>query len=121
VCLTRDLFFGVRIADTASRLGWRVITLGNQDDPVATIREFDPALVLVDLLATRDQWIALIRAARTAQRSPVTTVAFGSHMDLESRAVALEAGASHVLANSKLVTELPTLFARHAPSTPTSS
>jgi hypothetical protein len=39
-------------------------------------------------------------------------LAFGSHMDLEARAKALEAGAQRVVANSKFTSDMPGLVRR---------
>ncbi|HXL35787.1 MAG TPA: hypothetical protein VN954_01160, partial [Ktedonobacteraceae bacterium] len=39
-------------------------------------------------------------------------LAFGSHMDLEARSKALEAGAQRVVANSKFTSDMPGLVKR---------
>jgi hypothetical protein len=39
-------------------------------------------------------------------------LAFGSHMDLEARAKALQAGAQRVVANSKFTSDMPGLVKR---------
>lgn len=114
--LTRDLFFGVRIADTAARAGWQAVSLQVDDDPDLVIGQVVPVLVLADLQADAARWGALLRAAQSARNGPITAVAFGSHRDLATRAAAQQAGASAVIANSRLFSDLPGFLARYAPA-----
>src|SRR2546426_759659 len=68
-----------------------------------------PALVIVNTATTGIDWETAIREARTAG---LKVLAFGSHMDLEARAKALEAGAERVVANSKFTSDMPDLVKR---------
>lgn len=68
-----------------------------------------PALAIVNTATTGIDWEAAIRQARKAGY-PV--LAFGSHMDLEARAKAIEAGAQRVVANSKFTSDMPGLVKR---------
>ena len=68
-----------------------------------------PALVIVNTATTGVDWEAAIRLARTAG---LKVLAFGSHMDLEARAKALQAGAQRVVANSKFTNDMPGLVKR---------
>ena len=54
-------------------------------------------------------WETAIRKARAAG---LKVLAFGSHMDLEARSKALEAGAQRVVANSKFTSDMPGLVQR---------
>jgi hypothetical protein len=54
-------------------------------------------------------WEAAIRQAR---KHAFPVLAFGSHMDLEARAKALQAGAQRVVANSKFTSDMPSLVQR---------
>jgi len=63
----------------------------------------------VDTAARGVDWQAAIRAAR-AMGAPV--VAFGSHVDLATQEAARRAGATSVIANSKLASDLPGVVER---------
>ena len=114
--LARDLYFGVRIADTATRHGWRCIALAPTEDAAAAIARHRPAVVLADLQAPAQQWTSLLQAARQAPGGPVPAIAFGSHMDLAARAAALQAGATAVVANSKMAADLAGVLDHYAPA-----
>src|SRR5207247_6240097 len=72
------------------------------------------ALVIVNTATIGVDWETAIRKARTAG---LKVLAFGSHMDLESRSKALEAGAQRVVANSKFTSDMPGLVKRDRKST----
>jgi DNA-binding response OmpR family regulator len=110
LALEKDLFFSVKIRDT----------LHHHDMEVATVRTLvafeqrlvadePPQLVIINTAIAGVDWEAAIRAAR-AQQIPV--LAFGSHMDLDARAKALQAGAHRVVANSKFTSDMPGLVTR---------
>ena len=73
-----------------------------------------PALAIVNIATVGVDWETAIRAARA---SGLPVLAFGSHMDLEARAKALEAGAQRVVANSKFTSDMVGLV-RHMLSEP---
>lgn len=112
--LTRDLFFGARLESAVSRAGWSPLVLRPADDVAPILERERPALVLVDLQAPPEAWRAVLRAARLAPSGPVPSIAFGSHKDLAARREALKAGATAVVANSKLVSDLPALVSKYA-------
>jgi hypothetical protein len=102
-----DLFFVSRIHSAASAVGVSVRFVG----PDGSIPESAPRLTLVDLDADVDVpgTIQRLKAA-----GAVSIVAFGPHLDTESRKVARSAGADRVLAKSKFVNELPNILATFA-------
>lgn len=120
LALEKDLFFAVKMRDT----------LRHHDIEVKTARTLPafeqgltagdaekPALVIVNIATQGVDWEAAIRQAR-ATGYPV--LAFGSHMDLEARAKAIQAGAQRVVANSKFTSDMPGLVKRMMmePATP---
>ncbi len=119
LALEKDLFFRVKIQDTLSHHDMQVRTVRNLTQFAQGLAETDtqrPALVIVNI-ATQDlDWEEAIRQAH-AQGYPV--LAFGSHMDLEARQKALQAGAQRVVANSRFAREMPDLVKRllHEPAT----
>jgi len=123
--LETDLFFQVKVVDTLKYSGFTTRTtrrldeflrwLGNDNstgddgEASATKGAARPDIVLVDTAAHGVDWQAAIRAAR-AVGAPV--VAFGSHVDLATQEAARQAGATSVIANSKLASDLPGVVER---------
>ena len=115
--LVQALFFSSRILDALRKAGRPAIIEANADDLVERVRADRPTLVLIDLGIQRVDWAAAVirlRAADAAAELPI--LAFGPHRDLEARDRALAAGCDEVIANSKLVTDLPRIIERYAGS-----
>jgi DNA-binding response OmpR family regulator len=112
LALEKDLFFSVKMRDTLRHYNMEVKavrTLPAFEQNLATTGDEKPALVIVNIATTGVDWEAAIRQARAAG---LTVLAFGSHMDLEARAKALQAGAQRVVANSKFSSDMPGLVKR---------
>ncbi len=108
LALEKDLFFAVKIRDTLKHHDMQVTIARN----LATFEQqlqTHPALVIVNTAIKGVDWEAAIRVARMHN---VPVLAFGSHMDLEARAKALQAGAGKVVANSKFARDMPGLVSR---------
>lgn len=110
LALEKDLFFSVKIRDT----------LRHHDMDATIVRtlptfehhltgEQAPALVIVNTASKNIDWEAAIRAAH---EKGIPVLAFGSHMDLEARTKALQAGARKVVANSKFASDMAGLVTR---------
>jgi len=112
LALEKDLFFSVKMRDTLRHYNMEVKvvrTLPAFEQNLATTGDEKPALVIVNIATTGVDWEAAIRQARAAG---LTVLAFGSHMDLEARARALQAGAQRVVANSKFSSDMTGLVKR---------
>jgi DNA-binding response OmpR family regulator len=112
LALEKDLFFSVKIRDTLRHHGMEVTIARNLaifEQRLTVPEDEKPALVIVDIAITGVDWEAAIRRASELGFS---VLAFGSHMDLEARAKALQAGAQRVVANSKFTTDMPGLVQR---------
>jgi hypothetical protein len=112
LALEKDLFFSVKMRDTLKHhdmLVTIVRTLAAFEQRLTSAGDEKPALVIIDTATAGVDWEAAIRKARD-QHIPV--LAFGSHMDLEARARALQAGAQRVVANSKFSSDMPGLVQR---------
>jgi len=110
LALEKDLFFSVKIRDT----------LRHHDMDATIVRtlpaleqhltgEQAPELVIVNTASKGIDWEAAIRAAHEKN---IPVLAFGSHMDLEARTKALQAGARKVVANSKFASDMAGLVKR---------
>ena len=109
LALEKDLFFSVKMRDTLRHHDIEVTTTRNLAAFEQRLATSDVKLAIVNTATVGIDWEAAIRAAR-ALKLPV--LAFGSHMDLEARAKALQAGAQRVVANSKFTSDMPGLVKR---------
>ncbi len=112
LALEKDLFFSVKMRDTLRHHDMEVKTvrtLAAFEQGLTAAGEEKPALVIVNTATTGVDWEAAIRQARA---SGYAVLAFGSHMDLDARARAIEAGAQRFVANSKFTSDMPGLVNR---------
>lgn len=112
LALEKDLFFAVKIRDTLRHYEMEVTTARNLTDfeqRLASDGDQRPVLAIVNISTRGVDWEAAIHATRA---SGLPVLAFGSHMDLQARAKALQAGAQKVVANSKFVSDMPGLVRR---------
>lgn len=107
--LDSDLFFVVKVSETLARLGYRVRKARNLAEFEAHLREARPTVALVNLAARGVDAVAAIARAREAE---VPVIAYGPHVDTAGQAAARAAGATTVIANSKLASDLPGVVAR---------
>ncbi len=110
LALVPDLFFGARLSDSARSLGRDLRRVSSRAALLSALQESEPALVIVDLAAGRDRLEDIVTHAGDAR-----LVAFGPHVDTESRHAALIAGFHEVVPNSRLAREGAALLARHLP------
>src|SRR5579872_837139 len=112
LALEKDLFFAVKMRDTLRHHEMEVKavrSLAAFEQGLVAGEDEKPALVIVNIATQGVDWEAAIRQARA---SDYPVLAFGSHMDLEARAKALQAGAGRVVANSKFTSDMPGLVKR---------
>ena len=112
LALEKDLFFSVKMRDTLRHYDMEVKTVRTLPAFEENLRAEDGkgfALAIVNTATSGVDWETAIRKARTAG---LKVLAFGSHMDLEARSKALDAGAQRVVANSKFTSDMPGLIQR---------
>ncbi|GHO52046.1 hypothetical protein [Ktedonobacter robiniae] len=112
LALEKDLFFSVKIQDTLRHHEMEASiarTLATFEERLDASGEERANLAIVNISIRGVDWEAAIRAARERDY-PV--LAFGSHMDLDARTKALQAGAQRVVANSKFATDMPGIIHR---------
>lgn len=98
--LCTDLMFGVQLQNMAKHSGLKPVNVR----PGSPLPDGD---ILVVDLGTRGDWESMVREATSRG---IKVVAFGPHMDAESRTKAKAAGAARVLANSNLARDLPIIL-----------
>ena len=108
--LDNDLFFSVKVTDTLRHIGIQTRTMRRAEDFTETLRGIDPpALALVNTAARGIDWHAAIAAAAAAH---VPCIAFGPHVDVATLEAARQAGATRVVSNSRLSSDLPGIVGR---------
>jgi len=97
VALMDDLFFQMKVAETAKHVGVEFKVAAN-GDVLATMLEAPTKLVIVDLNARSEPVATIARIRATQKELPV--VAFLSHVQTELAAQAKAAGSTEVLPRS---------------------
>ena len=107
-----DLFFVAKIQTTLTHLGLTAQVLTQRAAIQAYIKTaMTPVLVVVDLTMRTDDAVAVIKAIRaTDSGAPITILAFGAHVAVETQQQALQAGADRVVAKSTFARHLPDLI-----------
>lgn len=103
-----DLFFQMKLAETAKLLGVEVKVASNPDSLLLLLDPL-PKLVIVDLNA-RNQPLAAVERLR-ASRPDLPIVGFLSHVQTDLAAQAKAAGLREVMPRSRFTTQLPELLA----------
>lgn len=104
--LDSDLFFSVKVAATLKHLDFVTVTVRQAADWARRLSEERFDIALVNTAAQATDWRGAIASARDAK---VPVIAYGSHVDTDSQAQARAAGATRVIANSRLAADLPTI------------
>lgn len=107
VALMDDLFFQMKLAETAKQLGIEVKVATNGDALVG-LMESAPKLVIVDLNA-RSQPLQAIEKVRRNNKD-VRVVAFLSHVQTQLAAQAQAAGCTEVLPRSSFTQNLAAIL-----------
>ena len=107
VALMDDLFFQMKVAETAKHLGLEFKVATNAD-ALQGLLEPAPKLVIVDLNA-RSQPLAAIERLRTTQRN-LRVVGFLSHVQRELAAQAQAAGCDEVMPRSTFTQNLAAIL-----------
>ena len=107
VALMDDLFFQMKLAETAKQLGIEVKVASNAEALMGLLAG-EPKLVIVDLNA-RNHPIAAIEKLRQTQKD-VRVVGFLSHVQRELAAEAQAAGCNEVLPRSSFTQNLAAIL-----------
>ncbi|MBI5086410.1 MAG: response regulator [Acidobacteria bacterium] len=109
-----DLFFVVKINDSARRAGLSCDFLKSGEAIVERSRAETPLLVILDLNAKGIDPVGLITHLKTEPSlKGVSILAFVAHVEADLKTRAQDAGASMVLARSAFSANLPQILKRH--------
>ena len=117
VAVIDDLFFQAKVGTALQQLGLAAQVVPDGGPLRALLQSGKvPALVIVDLTLRNADATSLIRDLRAAPPGDsVPVLAFGSHVAVEVRKQALQAGASQVVAKSEFSKRLPQLVRQFVP------
>jgi hypothetical protein len=104
-----DLFFVVKVTETLKHAGYRTRVARNEGEFARALAGERPRIALVNTAARGVDYARIIAVARAAG---VPIIAYGSHVDLATQERARAAGATRVIANSKLASDLLGIVAR---------
>jgi DNA-binding NarL/FixJ family response regulator len=107
VALMDDLFFQMKLAETAKQLGVEVKVAAN-GEALLGLLESEPKLVIVDLNA-RSQPVRAIERLRAAHAN-LHVVGFLSHVQRELAAQAQQAGCNEVMPRSSFTQNLAAIL-----------
>jgi len=109
-----DLFFSAKVMDTAKKFGMTVEIVNDRSLALQKIRE-KPAVVVFDLNCEAADPIGLILAMKAdPETKRISTIGFVSHVQIDLKLKAQDAGCDMVVARSVFAQNLPQIFRRHA-------
>jgi CheY-like chemotaxis protein len=113
-----DLFFLSKVQTTLQHLGLTSTVITAPAALQAYLQHTIPALAVVDLtLRTGDAVYLLSTIRSTPSGEHIPILAFGSHVAVDIRQQAIQAGADHVVAKSEFSKHLPDLIQQHVAQT----
>jgi PleD family two-component response regulator len=101
ICVVDDLIFSIKISTAAKALGAEIYFERQPDMVLASIREKQPSLVILDLNGGKLRPLEVIAALKgDAQLKGIRTLGFVSHVQTDVITAARQAGIDEVLARS---------------------
>lgn len=110
-----DLFFLVKVKDAAAKAGLAMDLAKSPDALVEKARSAKPALIVIDLNAAALQPLACIAALKADPTTSETEIlAFVSHVQVDLKQQAQDAGADRVVARSAFSEKLAAILQQAA-------
>jgi CheY-like chemotaxis protein len=114
LAVVEDLFFSVKINESAKRSGLPVEFVKSELDALEKART-QPALIIIDLNFDRIEPLKLIAQLKAGDDTKgINVLGYVSHVQGELKLQAQEAGCDMVLARSAFSQNLPQILKRHA-------
>lgn len=114
LAVVSDLFFSVKLSEAAKRSG---LALEFVKEPKLVIEKAQekPSLIIFDLNFEAAQPLKLItRLKSKAETKGISLIGYLSHIQVELKQQAQDAGCDMVMARSALSQNLPQIFKRHS-------
>jgi PleD family two-component response regulator len=114
VAVLEDLFFTVKINESAKRAGMPIIFVKSLQDALDKAKE-QPTLIIVDLNFLSIEPLKLIAQLKAnAETKAISLIGYVSHVQGELKQQAQEAGCDMVMARSAFSQNLPQILKRHS-------
>ena len=114
LAVVEDLFFTVKINESAKRAGMPVEFLTSEKD-VLDKAQSHPALIILDLNFAGVDPVKLIGKLKSdAETKPISLLGYVSHVQADLKQQAQDAGCNMVLARSAFSQNLPQILKRYA-------
>lgn len=114
VAVLDDLFFTVKINESAKRAGLAIEFVKSDKDALDKARE-KPALIIFDLNYTAADPLSVIEKIKgSSDMKGISLIGYLSHIQGELKQKAQEAGCDMVLAKSAFSQNLPQILKRHS-------
>jgi len=116
VAVLDDLMFTVKINEAAKRLGFQIVFVKTETDVYEQAKQH-PSLIILDLNCTA---VPMLKVAQKLKSDPaykgISVIAYLSHVKVDLKQEAQNAGLDMVMARSAFSTNLPQILKRHAGS-----
>jgi CheY-like chemotaxis protein len=110
-----DLMFSVQIIDQAKKLGLTVQFVKDEETAFGKLKSLPVQVVIFDLNYTAANPVGLLHRIKSdAETKQIDTVGFISHVQVELKRQAEEAGCDVVVARSAFAQKLPEILGRYA-------
>ena len=114
LAVVEDLFFTVKINDSAKRAGLPIRFVKSEPDAVAAAGE-KPALIVIDLNCARIDPLNLIATLKSnPETREISLIGYLSHVQGELKQQAQSAGCDMVMARSAFSQNLPQILKRYS-------
>jgi len=114
VAVLDDLFFTVKIMDAAKRAGLEIVFVKEESMVLELAKEL-PTLIIFDLNTKAVNAVKLIQKLKhKPETKHVSLIGFVSHVQVDLKKAAQDAGADMVMPRSTFSTNLPAILKRHA-------
>jgi len=114
LAVLEDLFFMVKINESAKRAGFSVEFVKSEEDALYNAKS-NPALIIVDLNFHGIDPLKLVRTLKaSAEMKHISVLGYVSHVQGELKQQAQESGCDMVLARSAFSQNLPQILKRHS-------
>ena len=116
VAVLDDLMFTVKINEAAKRLGFQIVFVKTETDVYEQAKQH-PSLIILDLNCTA---VPMLKVAQKLKSDPaykgISVIAYLSHVQVDLKQEAQNAGLDMVMARSAFSTNLPQILKRHSGS-----
>jgi PleD family two-component response regulator len=114
LAVLEDLFFTVKINETAKRAGMPIEFVKSEHDALERAKS-RPALIIIDLNCHSVHPLKLVQKLKAEDDTKsITLIGYLSHVQGELKQQAQEAGCNMVLARSAFSQNLPQILKRHS-------